>query len=502
MSQYKLSLLEPNTLLPHRSGVAALALVLDFLNPRDIPAALKFTWKITEDEVLLNWGCTDKEAIDWLVKQSYKIVDGFLVCPALHLSEVQNKYTFSQGILSTFLQHSKQRSFEKGITPLAIPVEENKSEIILTYRKIIDCYYLRELKGVFSSKGKFKSQIPLKGHHFPGLVECFINGEYKESPEGFLALLFLPIACNYYLLKSGRYALIIPEVFNLLSWVKAHKQLGGSNYQNFRSPNASEAGLKLLLDKSLNSNLDFHQVNCCEVYQLGKQPWDRNQSGLKQAVYRIQASKEILQTYQTAKRLFSPKWREKESGESWLAMSDTLAWIAENLVAEREWYTGFFEFRKTNILYERKGIIDMTDEHLKPHEQVLLDAVKGSYARYLRGQFKFRKDKLNKQSLTQAEVIDVLESSANKVIYRLQRPATQQEFATALVDFLSKSISAAGKGNAAIIYNWIHGKEWRKARDLAMLAIATYQGKGNGETDDNSVDTNQTESTTTAAGYF
>ncbi|WP_200929908.1 hypothetical protein [Nostoc piscinale] len=94
----------------------------------------------------------------------------------------------------------------------------------------------------------------------------------------------------------------------------------------------------------------------------------------------------------------------------------------------------------------------------------------------MRNQFQFRKDKL-KRELTDKESIDVFESSKDKIIYRLQRPNTQQEFAKALVDFLSQFRSKASGGIGKEIYAWLHGSEWRKARDLSLLAVATYQGK-------------------------
>lgn len=464
MSQFTLSLFDPNTLLPHRAGIAGLALALSDINPED---AL-IEWNISENAVDLNWECSDKEALEWLVQQTYEIQDGLLVVRSLKLSP-QGKYAFSQGVVSTFLQHSKQRTLEK--TPALIPivVEDNQPEIILSCRKLIDCYYLRELKGVFSSKGKFNSAIPIKGHHLPGLVECFVNGEYQESSIGFIALLFLPLACSYYLMINGRYALVIPEVTNLIAWITRRQQQSSRSYKDFRSPSAGEAGLRLLLEEQTRSDLNRHKVNYCEVYQLGKQPWDNNQSGLKQAVYRIHASDNVLAIYQSAVVLFAAKVRVTDKGESWLALSKILSWIAENLVAGGAWYSGFYEFRKTNYIYdERKGIVSMTENFLQQHERNLFEAVQGAFKVYLSGQ--------NKQAKRQGRPLDYSQVT-DKVIYRLQRPNTQQEFATALVDFLSQFRSKSARGVGKEIYAWIHGSEWRKARDLSLLAVATYKSQ-------------------------
>jgi len=336
LSKFELSIFDPNTLLPHRAGIAGLALVLSTLEIDDAP----ISWEISEDTVTLNWDCDDKEALDWLIKSAYQIDSGMLNVPALNLSG-QGKYTFSQGVTSTFLQHSKQRTLDK--TPRLIPfkVDENQPEIIISHRSLIDCYYLRDFKGVFNSKNKFSSSIAIKGHHLPGLVECYINGEYEESPSGFIALLFLPIACNYYLLQNRRYALVIPEVKDLKSWINRRRQLSNRSYRDFRSPSAGEAGLRLLLEEALADSLQLQKVEYCEVYQLGKQPWDGNQSGLKQAVYRVRASHQVLSVYQSAISLFPSKVKVTDKGVSWLDISKILPWIAENLVNGKTWYTKF-----------------------------------------------------------------------------------------------------------------------------------------------------------------
>ena len=155
--------------------------------------------------------------------------------------------------------------------------------------------------------------------------------------------------------------------------------------------------------------------------------------------------------------------------ETWLAISKVLPWIADNLITGNPWYRGFYEFRKRNEIYERKGLIGMT-EYLTPDEQILFDAIQGSFRAYLRGQIQ-QADK-QRRDLDYPQVTD-------KVIYRFQRPSTQQEFATALVGFLSQYRSKALCTVGPQIYHWIHREaNWKQARDLALLAIASYAGKG------------------------
>jgi len=478
MTELTLSIFDPDTLLPHRAGIAGLALALSVLKPDKAP----LNWEVTSDEVKLSWEGTDKEAIQWLLAQTYQVQEGYLNVPALNLDQ-QGQYAFTAGVTTTFLQHSKQRKQEAAITKSFL-IEEGQPEVSISYRPVTSCYYTGDFKEAFSSKGVFKQAIPLKGHHLPGLVECFANGAYKESPLGYLALLFLPLACGYYQLPGFRSAVVIPVVTELKRWVQQRQQLSGRitqnltkaqkglierSYRNYRTTSAAESALYFLLQERVIEDADAFRVKDCEVYQLGKQAWDGNQSYLKQAVHRVNVNDEVLELYQVAYYLFPAKVRKTDKGESWLAMSKVLPWISGNLIAHKPWYSGFFEYRKENELYERKGIVKMTD-HLTPDERVLFDAVQGAFRIFLRGQ--------NQQAQKQGRPLDYGQVT-DKLIYRLQRPSTQQEFATALVDILSQYRSKAAKGAGAQIFSWVHrDSNWRQARDLALLAISTYQGQG------------------------
>jgi len=470
LTKLVLSIFDPNTLLPHRAGIAGLALALSAIDSTNAP----IQWKLTEDTVQLSWDGSDLEAIRWLMGQTYRSDQGYLEVPALKLDK-QGRYIFTEGVVSTFLQHPKQRTREKEAIPLSFLVEEDKPEIRIDYRPVVDCYYTRDFKEAFTNKGILKTEIPLKGHHLPGLVECFVNGTYIESPIGFLALLFLPLACGYYQLPGYRSALVIPEVRNLKEWVNLRRRMPGRTYRSFRASSAGESALSFLLHEKLFEDARQFRVDYCEVYQLGNQPWDGNQFYLKQAVHRVQVNDQVLELYEIASRVLPPRVKLKQDGEgTWLAESKVLAWMSDNLITNKVWYSGFFEFRKATTIYpeDRRGLVVMT-EHLNTDEQVLFDTVQGAFSVFLRDQIQ--------QAQKQGRPLDYGQVT-DKVIYRLQRPSTQQEFATALVDFLSQFRSKAARAAGPQIFWWIHQESnWRKARDLTLLAIATYKGKTNEE---------------------
>lgn len=491
MTEVVLSIFDPNTLLPHRAGIAGLALALSAISPTDAP----LQWEVTEDAVKLYWDSKDQEAVQWLLKQTYQIKRGLLIAPSLNLDE-QGCFTFNQGMLASFLQHGQQKSFVEDpnkpkqgkkkfykTQTLNFVIEPDSPEISVSYTLLDSCYYTESgklAKDFSSGKPEVKTQI------LPGLEECFVNGSYKESSDRFLALLFLPLACGYYELpkinSKHRSAIVIPEVQNLMEWVKLRKKLPsktnanfGSSYGKFRASSAGESALRFLLDERQLDDSSLFKVSYCEVYQLGSQPWNANQSYIKQAIYRVPLKDDAINLYRIAYQNLKPKLRPKQDGEGfWLPESRVLAWISDNLISDQTWYVGFFEFRKAATIYpeDRKGLVVMT-EHLSPDERILFDAVQGAFKKY-RG-----------QQIEQAKRQDRdpdWEQITNKVIYRLQRPSTQQEFAKALVEFLSQFRSKEALSSGPQIFWWLHQEaNWRKARDLTLLAVATYQGQSREE---------------------
>lgn len=494
MTELVLSIFDSNTLLPHRAGIAGLALAWKWIESTN-PQHPLIQGEVTEDAVKLHWEGRDQEAIQWLLDQTYQINDGLLIAPALNLDE-QGCFTFNQGLLTSFLQHSQQRNFvEDSSKPrqgkkkfyktrtLNFAIEPDRPEISVSYTILDSCYYTEsgKLSKAFSSgKPEVKTQI------LPGLEECFVNGVYTQSPKYFLALLFLPLACGYYQLPSinskGRSAIVIPEVQNLTEWVKLRRKLPSKTYSNFGSPygkfrasSAGESALRFLLDERQLDDSNLFKVNYCEAYQLGSQPWNANQFYIKQAIYRVPLKDYALNLYRIAYQNLQPRLRPRQDDEGvWLPESKALAWISDNLISDQAWYSGFFEFRKATTIYpeDRRGLVVMT-EHLTPDERILFDAVQGAFKKY-RGQQIDQAKRQNRQP--------DWEQITNKVIYRLQRPSTQQGFSKALVEFLSQFRSKAALSSGSQIFWWLHQEaNWRKARDLTLLAIATYQGQSQEE---------------------
>ena len=129
------------------------------------------------------------------------------------------------------------------------------------------------------------------------------------------------------------------------------------SYGNYRATGAAEAAICtfLLQERVLEDSLIF-RVNYCEVYQLGKQPWDGNQSYLKQAVHRVSVDDQILDIYQFCLLFISltSQGQQIRGKRGWQPLK-VLPWIASNLVSGKPWYAKLFSsfVKRMNCMKEK-----------------------------------------------------------------------------------------------------------------------------------------------------
>jgi len=55
-----------------------------------------------------------------------------------------------------------------------------------------------------------------------------------------------------------------------------------------------------------------------------------------------------LAIYESAEQFFPVRFRTTDNGQTWVATSQALPWIADTLISDHPWYSGFFEFIKKN----------------------------------------------------------------------------------------------------------------------------------------------------------
>jgi CRISPR-associated protein Cas8a1/Csx13 len=162
--------------------------------------------------------------------------------------------------------------------------------------------------------------------------------------------------------------------------------------------------------------------------------------------------------------------------------------VAENLAVGRPWYAGFGRLLtavdangkplREKLSFERKGLHDMINTSmLWDHEGEA--AVVQAVHEALRSRYGVIADENRTNQVAMRKRFD---GEYDRWRFAFAGAKTADQFRTALCDLFSR-----GGSNKVLRASWrqvlpmIDGKRWQLARDLALLALASYVGKDTGQ---------------------
>lgn len=494
--QIEFDLSNPSYTLLHRAGLAGLWISLNQLEKDKVDLPHKIKWEKTNRKIILNWeeNGEDKAVIEWLLNECFQLQDGLIALRGLDAKTMRKDalVIVHQGILGTFLQHnSTHKSIE--VVKETLQSDEGEIQIPITYKSLASYAYQDFASNLCDKKGKFLNKpISVAGWLNPGAVVRHVafstDTSFEEPPENAFLLLFTPVACYYYVLRSrlrdkrAQYALIIPEISDLEKYAlyRQNKHLRNAVYKDFYASGLGDAGLRFLTYETTANIANTFGLSSCQVVTLGTVAWSTQQK-TRTDLYIVKADSQICKNYEVCKDYLQDKSvKGKESG--FIACSFAREIIAENLAQNKPWYEGLANKVNSNELferltYERGGLHQMVQkvdwaERERLFVQVCHEAIKYTY-----GKIYDNAQKRHEIANFDRETVRIRTGLA-----RCKNANTFREFIT---DFWSR----AGK-IPTLQENWqelmelvMQEKHWKKSRDLALLALASYKGKGvsNGE---------------------
>jgi CRISPR-associated protein Cas8a1/Csx13 len=484
-------LADPYMTLLHRAGLAGLYMTLKQLEKEQVQTIGGLSWELTDRSVSLSWDGNDFEVLDWLFKESFQLRDGLIALRGLDAKtmDIQPLVMMHQGILGTLLQHNKTHK-AIGIQERSFLVEENKPEILVKYKALSGYVYQHFAKNLCNPKtGKLDTKpISIAGWLNPGTVvkhQIFSSETcFEETAPSAMILAYAPVACYYFALRSklreqrAQFALIIPEVTNLSSYAQYRQepQLRNLGFRNFYTSSLGDAGLRFLSIETTAKILRENNINSCQVITLGTVPW-ASQQKTRTELYTVVATQTICNNYRICRDFLSDRIvvKEKEN-TSWIAPSFAREIIADNLARGKPWFAGLSEKINSSELfkqltYEREGLHMMVkspnlqwSDRERLFVQSCHEAISGTYAQLAKrtkeGE-QIRFDKVNEKFRTG--------------LGRCKSPSTFREFIT---DFWARAGYVP-----TLKEHWdelmdLVMTDWKSARDLALLALASYKGKG------------------------
>ena len=500
-----------------RAGLGGLASVLEKLSdePRgvELPGAPwkdnQPPWEVSSDRILLKFGEPEnaREYLKRLFDFAFQIkeTESLIDLPSTQ-DEGQSQVVrakLQQGIMLTFLQHGQSRKGAKQDETKEFQID-NKP-VSLTFRPLTSYKHQSGYEDLTNQKSGVLHTKPLNipGTLYPGAAvrhNKFINATKHEGTAAeLLAAYFAIIGTLPLPVNRGSAVLIVPEVTNLVTFGEDRFLVTPTSYSDCLVGGVGDAVLGVyarLRHQQIKSDLDVPSIS---AYLFRPTVWASQQKSRVAAV-RIEPLCDFEQkVFDYAANFFrsQPKSMKVKIGKGknaeereqfFYGHSIVKPLIADNLSAGKPWYHNFSSLftRKDpasgkplhpRLFFEKKGLSKMVSSDVWDDygKKALVTgvhfALKCQFGK-ISGEFGSNKGGMQNKFAKEFEKWRLLFVAAK----------TADQFRFAVCDLMSRS-----RGNSEIQDNWqqvlplLSDSHWQQGRDLALLALASYKGKGDKE---------------------
>lgn len=488
---------EPGMTSLHKVGLAGLYMTLSAFDEFEtkIPG---LEWELSPKAITLHWQ-DEKLGFENLIKQSFQLdQNGFIRLPGLEVAgqpKPDQLHHLHTALLASFLQFGPHRSVASK-KPLTYEID-SKLYWIKEFAPITKYQHQKAPEFFLDTKGKFITNIEIGGWLYPGGAQRHVqhsNTKLEEPMCQALALLFAPIGCIYFTIisakkkKKARLALIIPEVKDLEAYSEMRQNLAALGIFDLTASSATDATLRMIAHNMLQAKSIFatlDKIPLCRIITFGIVSWSEKQKTRTDA-YTILPTKLVgLQNYYQANAIFKNRWQkvaEKADAKGnklepehyFLTTFCMRGFIADNIALNKPWYYNLANYINSNeihkqLLYEQKEITEMVEKACfdEENERIFINACHEAWRRKL-GQLG-KRDNTVFSSLAEKEAV--------KLRVSISRCKNAHSLRETIVDFWARAGSIPilqGDGLTKILPLFSE-QNWRKARDLALLALISYK---------------------------
>ena len=506
----------PGMSLLHRAGLGGLACTLRAMESQ-FPKG-ECPWLIEPQAVTLLFEEPAKagEYLKRLFAFAFAVgkTDGLIRLPGQYLIEPSGAVLadLQAGLTLTFLQHGKVRQLAKDPSTVSYDPTGDGVPLIVQYRKCSGFKHQDGWEAFIERDGTLTcSQLRVDGPISPGAVVRHVaftaDTAAEDPPARMLPLYFALVGCISLPVNRGVAALLVPEVEDLTVFVEDRPSLTPTTARECQIANTTDAVLQAQLrirSRKMAKGLD---VPGCYAMTFRPTVWASQQKSRVGTVHvpRVPSDDKMLDRFQRAldrlpTRVVSRTIKEHtgkgkskrttERQESFRVDSIVRPLVADNLALGRRWYTGFSNLMTKNnpatdkpyrasLPFERKGLHDMISDTMmwdEAGERLVVQAVHEAISRRL-GQIRGETDGESSKPLSQATK-NRWERFREKLRLDLAGAKTEAQLRFALTDLFSR-----GGSNSVLREHWaavlpVVRKDWQLARDLGLLALASYSGRG------------------------
>ena len=486
-----LTLSASDTTIMHRAGMAGLWMTLQQLELRfPIPATRpgNLSWLLTNCSISLDWQGEDFTVLDWLLRQSFQINEkGLISLTGLNSSSMEliNQIHLHQAIGATFLRHNQfYKSGEQAFEGLSVDGITG----MLNYKKIEWYAHQTFASRLCDEAGQLlRDYIQIISWIYPGATVRHAilqkSNKLEEKVEYAFALLFLPLVCQYFIWHSNaskidtkqavKYILVIPEVTNLTIAAQRCWELRRLDYKDFHVTSWGEAALNYYSYDEIENSNEYHEV--CQALLYEKLNKDSKQRSLTD-IQDIEVQAKTILLYKLINKSFQKNKIFGAGLNLIIKVNPIKGMITDNLAKGVPWWSDFTVIFNQDTLgdlskqlfYNREGLRSMieTDEEIEIYKSFIRachEALRKTYGKIY--------------GRTKEGDVPRFEREYERIRGELGRCYDQQSFN----DFLSDFLSRAGL-NSALYDQWesilplLTGQvSWEKARNLVLIALASYK---------------------------
>jgi CRISPR-associated protein Cas8a1/Csx13 len=486
-----LDLADPQMTLMHRAGLAGLYMTLQQLDRKNQNSQhnsqIPLQWELDQRSVTLRWKGKALDTLKWLLEQSFQLQGGMICLRGLDAKQMPPQYLAiaHQGILGTLLQHNSTHK-STGVQTKIYYEDEESYPIIIRYKALKSYVYQEFAANLCDKDGNLLTKpISIAGWLNPGAAvrhTAFSSDtSFEEPPHLALILLFAPVACCYFVLRSrlreqrAQYALVIPEIRDLEKYAKYRMSLRNRAFKEFFASSLGDAGLQFLT-MAERLERDFG-LSSCQVITMGTVAWSTQQKTRTDLyLVKLDEASKVPQTYRVSRECLQDKViaRNRDS-DSFIATSLARELIADNLARGKPWYAELSSKITSNDLfeklnYEREGLNQMTQSkkvEWSDRDRLFVEAFHEALS-YTYGQLSSR---------TQADEQIRFDKVNERFRTRLGRCKTPKAVREFVMDFWSRAGRLPTVQSNWEVFMQLMMEDWKAARDLALLALVSYKGK-------------------------
>ena len=449
---------------------------------------------VNAQSIELNWGASVENLLEALVEGAFRLTKtGLIDLPGTYDDRPSEPLlaALQDALKVTFLQHGKSTTKREGAKKVAtVEIDEEKHSFV--YQPYDGYAHRDEAAGQLQSALR-AGHVSLAGWAYPGAaVKHSKYGEtgIEYSPTLALAAFFAPVGCVQFMGPGRTGVLVIPTPRELRSFARARPLMTPRRIDEVWVGGPGDAAMTSRI-RLRGAKLENEAVGGVEAVILRTAPWDKKQKYRMATVPQGLLNESLLRCFERAMQLWPTQLigvNSPKKGETDFFASPSLLrnFVAENIAGGRRWFESFatarpdgdralHQFRSGSNkgalkIRERDGL-DVMIESLEEAEKILIRSIHIAVRQ--------RFGAIAEEADNPAARNKRWENERERWRLAFAQAKTHEQVRSALADLWSRAGS-----NAELRDNWekvlplLRAGEWQAARDLALIALASYRGSG------------------------